>query len=154
EAFAKAVATILAGLSPCPRVKVVRLAALWKSEAPIPEKADIVEWVAVGVPESWTDADCLALLERVADAAPAWAPPASGAAPPHAPAFDDPPRPLSIDLRPVPKLDPRMIPEPFREWLADIAERGCFPLEYPTAAAIVGVSGLIGRRLAIRPKRH
>src|SRR5262249_32517239 len=35
-----------------------------------------------------------------------------------------------------------------------IAERGSFPLEYPLAAAIVGLSGLIGRRIGIRPKRH
>src|SRR5205823_6245312 len=47
-----------------------------------------------------------------------------------------------------------LIPEPFREWLADIAERGCFPLEYPAAAAVVALSALVGRRLGIRPKRH
>jgi putative DNA primase/helicase len=47
-----------------------------------------------------------------------------------------------------------MIPAPLRAWLKDIADRGCFPLEYPAAAAIVGISGLIGRRIGIRPKRN
>jgi putative DNA primase/helicase len=154
EAYAEAAATILAGLSPPARVAILRLATLWRSEAAIPGGADVVQWLADGIPELWSEEQCRAELERSADDAPAWEPPASGAAPPGSQPFDGPPRPLSIDLLPVPKLDPRMIPDRFRAWLADIAERGCFPLEYPTAAAIVGVSGLIGRRLAIRPKRR
>ncbi len=79
---------------------------------------------------------------------------AAGSAPSGPPTFDGPPRAITVDLPTVPALDPRMIPASVREWLTDIAERGCFPLEYGTAAAIVGVSGLIGRRLAIRPKRR
>jgi putative DNA primase/helicase len=154
EAYAEAVAKILSGLGPPARVKVVRLADLWRTDAPIPEGGDLVEWLRDGVPETWAVEECRALLERLVDDAPTWEPPASGAAPPGSPAFDGPPRPLSIDLLPVPKLDPRMIPDRFRGWLADIAERGCFPLEYPTAAALVAVGGLIGRRLAIRPKRR
>jgi putative DNA primase/helicase len=47
-----------------------------------------------------------------------------------------------------------MIPAPLRGWLVDIAQRGCFPLEFPTAAAIEGLAALVGRKLAIRPKRH
>jgi putative DNA primase/helicase len=81
-------------------------------------------------------------------------PAAPAPAAPKPPTFEGQPRPISVDLLPVPALDPHMIPAPFRGWLADIAERGCFPIEYATAAAIVGVSGLIGRRLAIRPKRQ
>ncbi len=69
-----------------------------------------------------------------------------------APIFQGDPRPISANLLPVPTLDPAMIPGPFRDWLHDIAIRGCFPIEYATAAALVGLSGLIGKRLAIR--RH
>lgn len=54
----------------------------------------------------------------------------------------------------MPKFPPELIPQGLRPWLANIAERGCFPLEYPTAAALVAVSSLIGRALAIRPKRR
>jgi hypothetical protein len=86
------------------------------------------------------------VLERVR----AWLrPPGTGGPPPH---FTDPPRPLPTPLLPVPRLHPAMLPEPFREWLWDIAERGCFPLEFP-AAAIVAAAAVVGRRLGIRPKR-
>jgi hypothetical protein len=54
---------------------------------------------------------------------------------------------------PVPRLENRLIPAALRGWVADIADRGSFPLEYPATAAIVGLSGLIGRRIALRPKR-
>jgi putative DNA primase/helicase len=47
-----------------------------------------------------------------------------------------------------------MIPVPFRGWLEDIADRGCFPLEYPTAAAKVALSAVVGRKVGIRPKQH
>jgi len=77
-----------------------------------------------------------------------------GASPLVSPDFTEPPRPIAADLLPVPGLDPLMVPAPFREWAKDIANRGWFPLEYVVAAIIVGVSGLIGRRIAIRPKRH
>jgi putative DNA primase/helicase len=47
-----------------------------------------------------------------------------------------------------------MIPVSFRGWLEDIAARGCFPMEYPTAAAIVALASLVGRHCGIQPKRH
>jgi putative DNA primase/helicase len=70
------------------------------------------------------------------------------------PAFDGDPRAIAVDLLPVPALDEVLIPEPFRAWLTDIANRGCFPLEYPAAAAIVELASLVGRKVVIRPKRH
>src|SRR5262245_5691204 len=73
---------------------------------------------------------------------------------PVAPLFTGPHRVITTDLLPVPPLDTSLIPAPFRGWLTDIAGRGCFPLEYPTAAALVGLSSLVGRKLGIRPKRH
>jgi hypothetical protein len=80
---------------------------------------------------------------------------ASSAGSPRAqpPRFTSDPRPINVELLPVLRLDDRLIPAPLRGWVADIADRGGFPLEYPAAAAIVGLSGLIGRRIALRPKR-
>lgn len=72
---------------------------------------------------------------------------------PEHPIFDGPPRPITADLLPVPKLVGEMIPEPFRGWLQDVADRASLAVEYPTAAAITAVGGLIGRRLAMKPKR-
>jgi hypothetical protein len=70
------------------------------------------------------------------------------------PTFNVEPRPLAPDLVPVPEMIPEMIPEPFREWLKDIADRGCFPIEYVASSLIVTLSGLIARKIAIRPKRY
>jgi putative DNA primase/helicase len=67
EGYAQRVRGLLARLDPAPRVKVVRLADLWRTDAPIPEKGDVVEWVSDGVPDTWTDVECRAELERLAD---------------------------------------------------------------------------------------
>ena len=62
--------------------------------------------------------------------------------------------PISVDLRPVPKLDERLLPDPFRSWIKDTAERACCPLDLPAVSALVSVASVVGRKFAIRPKRH
>jgi hypothetical protein len=71
ESYAAAVLGCLARLRPRPRVRVVRLADLWRTAAPVPEGGDLEEWLRDGVPDTWDDIGCRAELERVADAAPA-----------------------------------------------------------------------------------
>jgi putative DNA primase/helicase len=71
-----------------------------------------------------------------------------------APVFSREPRPIATSLLPVPRLQPTMIPGPFRAWCVDIAERVGCPLEYVAAPLIVVLSGVVGRRIAIRPQRH
>ena len=57
-------------------------------------------------------------------------------------------------LAPVPTLTPDMLPDPFRDWLTDIAERiGC-PLDYPAIGGITAAGAVIGRSVGIRPKRN
>ncbi len=70
EAYAKSVCTLLAGLSPRPQVRIVRLADMWKTDAPVPVKGDIEQWLADGVPAEWTDEQRRTALEQAADAAP------------------------------------------------------------------------------------
>jgi putative DNA primase/helicase len=70
------------------------------------------------------------------------------------PNFSGDPRPLTVDLLPVPPLEDVMIPTPLRAWVLDIATRAWALVEYPTAAAIVALGGLIGRRIGIKPKRQ
>jgi putative DNA primase/helicase len=70
------------------------------------------------------------------------------------PEFSGDPRPIAAELVPVLPLDPAMLPEPFRDWCQDVEVRLWCSLEYLAAPLIVVLSGLIGRRIAIRPKRH
>src|SRR5262249_28534080 len=60
ESYTKAVIGLLGQLTPRPRLKVIRLSDIWQTGEPIPEKADIEQWLADGVPESWHPEDCRA----------------------------------------------------------------------------------------------
>ncbi len=63
------------------------------------------------------------------------------------------PLPLPDGLPQVKQLTPELLPEGFRPWLCDIAERMAIPLDYPTVAAITAASSVIGRGCGIRPKQ-
>ena len=62
--------------------------------------------------------------------------------------------PISVNLRPVPPLGERLLPDPFRSWIKDMAERACCPLDLPSVAALVSVASVVGRKVAIRPRRR
>ena len=70
------------------------------------------------------------------------------------PIFDGPPRALAVPLLEVPTLEPAMLPESLRGWLADSAERMSVSLDYSAAAAIVALATVVGLKLCVRPKRH
>jgi hypothetical protein len=53
----------------------------------------------------------------------------------------------------VPNLPADMVPEPLRDWVVDVAERLCVPLEMIAVPALVVVSAIVGRAVAIRPAR-
>lgn len=57
-------------------------------------------------------------------------------------------------LLPVPKLDPALLPDRLRPWIIDIADRMQCPIDYAAVTALVSLGSVIGRRCAIRPKRH
>lgn len=68
------------------------------------------------------------------------------------------PEPKSInaikkELPPVITLHPKLIPEPYQDWLVDIAERMQCPLDYVAVGAIIVTSSLIGAGCGIRPKK-
>lgn len=54
----------------------------------------------------------------------------------------------------APSLPPKMLPSGIRRWLVDIAERACLPLEMQAVPAVVGLSGLVGRSVVIRPREY
>ncbi len=64
------------------------------------------------------------------------------------------PRPLPSELLPVQAFDFALLPAACRGWLQDAAERfQCAP-DYLAVAAMVAAGSVIGRRIAIRPKRR
>jgi putative DNA primase/helicase len=62
--------------------------------------------------------------------------------------------PLPNPNPPAPPLPPELIPEAFRDWLVDVSERLCIPIEMPAAAAIVAAGGTLGRGVGIYPQRY
>jgi hypothetical protein len=138
--FAARVATSLRGVAAA--VKMVLLPGLGEGE-------DVSDWLRDG----HTREELLDLVR----AAPPWEPPRGGDAPeggPWPPTFTAPPRAIAAPLRPVPSLDQALLPTPLRAWLLDISVRGCFPLEYAAAAALVALAAVVGRKVGIKPKRH
>jgi putative DNA primase/helicase len=105
-------------------------------------------------PDGWDLADApppdwdVAMLRQLLDDAPPFE---------DATGVDDhwPPRqPLPDALPDVPALPSELIPVPLRDWLGDGAERLQVPLEMLVAPTLVTIGSLIGRRVAIRPKRY
>jgi hypothetical protein len=68
-----------------------------------------------------------------------------------APEWTDP-EPLPT-LPSVPEFEPGLLPESFRGWLMDIAERTQCPPDFPAVAGMVGLATVVGRQCGIRPKR-
>jgi putative DNA primase/helicase len=55
-------------------------------------------------------------------------------------------------LPPVVPLPPGLIPEPYRAWLVDIAERMQCPLDYVAVGSLIVTASIIGAGCSIRPK--
>jgi putative DNA primase/helicase len=64
------------------------------------------------------------------------------------------PSPLPSTLPPVPAFELDLLPAPFRPWVVDIAERAQCPVDFVAVAAVVAAASVLGRQLAIRPKRR
>ncbi|OGT35287.1 MAG: hypothetical protein A3F11_10130 [Gammaproteobacteria bacterium RIFCSPHIGHO2_12_FULL_37_14] len=56
-------------------------------------------------------------------------------------------------MLPVLPLLPTNIPEPFRDWVIDIAERMQCPVDFIAVAAIVAAAAIIGAGCAVKPKQ-
>lgn len=50
-------------------------------------------------------------------------------------------------------MTPELIPEPFREWLSDVAHRMQTPADFPTISIVTIISSVIGAGCGIRPKQ-
>ena len=63
-------------------------------------------------------------------------------------------QPLPSELLDVPPFDLALLPEAFRPWVEDIANRIQCPMDFPAVAAMVAYSSLVGRRVGVRPKQR
>lgn len=70
--------------------------------------------------------------------------------------LDDWPKPMPLpDAHPsVLAFDLDLLPDVIRPWIEDISERLQCPPDYPAVGVMVGLSSVIGRQLAIRPKQY
>ena len=64
------------------------------------------------------------------------------------------PLPIPDDLPPVKPFDPVLLPSTLRPWIVDISDRMQCPLDFPAVASMVALSGILGRKIAVRPKQR
>jgi hypothetical protein len=64
------------------------------------------------------------------------------------------PVPLPDALPPVEPFVPALLPDAFRAWIEDISDRMQCPPDFPAVGAMVALSAVVGRQIAIRPKRR
>jgi hypothetical protein len=64
------------------------------------------------------------------------------------------PEPLPSALPSVDSFDLELLPVALRGWVADVAERIGAPIDFAAAGMMVMLSGVLGRRVGIAPKRH
>jgi putative DNA primase/helicase len=64
------------------------------------------------------------------------------------------PKPLPPELPPVAPFNDALLPESLRPWIVDIASRVQCPPDFPAVSAMVSLSGVVGRKVGIRPKRR
>jgi putative DNA primase/helicase len=64
------------------------------------------------------------------------------------------PQALPPELPPVFPFDFDLLAVALRPWVRDIAERVQCPPDFPAVGAMIGLAGIVGRKVGIRPKRH
>lgn len=63
------------------------------------------------------------------------------------------PKPIKAELPPVEKITERMIPDPFRAWVMDAADRMQVPPDFIIAPLLVVCGSIVGTAYHIRPKQ-
>jgi hypothetical protein len=158
ESYAQEVVRILLALDPPAKVRVLALPEL-------PDGGDIVEFINARLAVGETHDQVRQSIEQLTAAAPLVSsvspstkgPPASvssGSGGPGRSQHEWPlPKDLPGSLPPILPLDTDLLAPPLRRWADDIAERFQCPTEYLAISIMVGLSAVLGRKVAIRPKR-
>jgi hypothetical protein len=153
EKYAVEVAECLATLPQPPKVKTVRLPGLEKG-------GDVVDWLE-GWVTGWDrfgpiDADLHEALQvKLREVIASQTAPATTGNPTTASRSTwANPGEIRPKIPPVKPMTPELIPEPFRDWLADVSHRMQTPADFPVISTVVIVSSVIGAGCGIRPKQH
>jgi Protein of unknown function (DUF3987) len=113
-------------------VKVVHLPDL-------PESGDLTDWLDLG----HTPEEFFTVVEETEI---------------YAPEEEEPwpePTPIEVKLPDVMGFDSSLLPAPLRGWVKDVSERmDNAPPDFAAAATVVVAAALLGRKVAIRPKRQ
>lgn len=130
-------------------VKVVELSGL-------PVKGDVSDWFSQGHTREE--------LETNVSGAPMWTPKRIDTldTPTRQPSTSqertgEQPKPLplpKVRLFPVKPFEPELLPAVFRRWVMDGSERMQSPPDFLAVGAMVAIASVIGRQVAIRPKRQ
>ena len=64
------------------------------------------------------------------------------------------PQPVPRGRPPVPLFEDALLPEALRSWVADVAARVQCPSDFVAVGVMVSAAAVIGRKVAIRPKRQ
>ena len=132
------------------KAKVVKIIKLPR----MPEKGDVSDWLARFKP---TDgATPYTRLRKYAQEAEAFIPAGLGLCENANATAENgwpDPQPLPEDIPPVKPFDPALLPSSLRGWIVDIAERMQCPPDFPAVSAMVALSGILGRKIVIRPKQ-
>lgn len=159
QSYAKDVYNALQALELAPDVKVLRLPDL-------PDGGDVVDWLQTKV-TGWNgysslESDAIGLKElfwhELENAEPVpddWG--LVGSAGSHSSDSElfqwETPNEIETKVPSVMAMTTDLIPEPFRDWLADVSHRMQTPPDFATVSTVVMVGSVIGAGCAIRPKR-
>lgn len=142
--YLERVAKIAAALVPPATVKAVYLPDL-------PESGDIVDYMQAQLAAGRSPTEVRATLRALADAAPPFGGFGGSLGGPSG--ANPEPVPLPDDKPPVAPFDFAFAPQCLANWIRDISERmQCAP-DFVFTAAVVALGSLLGRKVAIRPKR-
>lgn len=62
------------------------------------------------------------------------------------------PKEIGTEMRPVPPMEPDMIPPAFRPWARDVSKRASCAIEFVSVGLVIALASIIGRGCSIRPK--
>jgi len=64
------------------------------------------------------------------------------------------PEPLPSSLLPIPAFNPHLLPDVFKDYVLDVVERTCCPIEFVAVSIMTALGGVVGKKCSIHPKAN